>query len=231
MNGSMPSSSSKHTDASNPYFPDPWDDQSGEIDPIFWLKAIDDGHFARIAEYIERTRVVDRRILIALADKLDPPFQNASRYVLKKSNGRPLRKPRSDSTAPLEVMLLSDDLKAIADDLRTASYPEPSVRAWLIERLDPSSDRQSRFIVKQRRGKSPRQSELDKKICPSETLALLLGSKIHRKHKEWGGKLESALHHFTVKSEAVPRPVSRSKARRAYDLYQQMVTRIKNSKI
>jgi hypothetical protein len=229
-NGSMPPSSSKRPTAHNPLFLNPWDSQPDEIDLIFWLKAIDDGHFALIAEYIQLTQTVDKRILAALADKLDPPCQNASRYVLKKSNGRPLRKPRSGSTAPIEAMLLSDDLKAIAYHLRTASYPDPLVRAWLTERLDPSSDRQSRFTIKRPRGRFPRQSELGKKICPSETRALLLGSKIHRKHKEWG-KLESALQHFTVKSNAVPRPVSRSKARRVYDLYQQMVTRIKNPRI
>jgi hypothetical protein len=72
---------------------------------------------------------------------------------------------------------------------------------------------------------------LDKKIHPSDTSLTLLGSKIHRKHKDWGGKLESALHHFTVKSDAVPRPVSRSKARRAYDLYRQKMNRFENPKI
>jgi len=227
----MPPSSSKHRNAHNPFFSNPWDNQSDEIHLIVWLKAIDDGNFALIAEYIQRTRTVDRPILIALADKLDPPCQNASRYVLKKSNGRPLRQPRSDSADPVEAILRSEDLKAIAYHLRTASSPDPRVRAWLTEQLHPASNRQSRFTMKRSRGRSPRQSELDKKFHPSDTGFTLLGSKIHRKHKEWGGKLESALHHFTVKSDAIPWPVSRSKARRAYDFYQQKVTRIKNPKI
>ena len=229
-NRSMPPSS-KPPNAHNPLFPHFWDDQSDEIDLIFWLKATDDGHFALIAEYIQLTRQIDKRMLVALADQLDPPCKNARRYVLKKATGRPLRQTRSGSADPIEAMLLSEDLKEIADYFRTTKSTDARVRAWLIGRLDPESVRHSRFIVKQPRGKSPRQSELDKKICPSDTGVTLLGSRIYRKHKEWGGKLESALHHFTVKSDTVPRPVSRSKARRAYDLYQQKVMRIKNLKI
>jgi hypothetical protein len=46
----------------------------------------------------------------------------------------------------------------------------------------------------------------------------MLGWKVDRKFREFG-KLDSALHHFTLKNKDWPHPVSRSKARRAHQLF------------
>jgi hypothetical protein len=51
---------------------------------------------------------------------------------------------------------------------------------------------------------------------------MFFGSRIERKHREFE-KLEATLQYFMTESAEVPNPVSRSKARRAYDYYHQKV--------
>lgn len=105
-------------------------------------------------------------------------------------------------------MLDSQDLKAIAQHLRTVCPPDERVIKWLISRLDAPA-RSPRLVVKQPVGR-PKQID-------SQT-NLLLGSKVARKREEFG-KLEAALHHFQVQNDDWPNPVKRSKALRCYNAY------------
>ena len=69
-------------------YPDPWDDLEDYIDRIFWLTAIENGEQKLLARYCRETVVVDRGVMSALADRLNP--QGAGPYYeWKKSKWPP----------------------------------------------------------------------------------------------------------------------------------------------
>jgi hypothetical protein len=110
------------------------------------------------------------------------------------------------------------DLKTIANYLRHTPAPDRPILLWLAERLDPATVGGPHFIIKKPRGKPPRQSQWKTRAAGEQAGLKMLGLKVARKFRELG-KLEAALHHFTQENVDWPRPVSRSKARRAHDAF------------
>ena len=76
----------------SPCFPHPWDDAEDHVDLFVWLGAIETGDMRLLARYLRNCSACDKRVLRALADKLDPPTKTASRYVWKRNRGRPLNR-------------------------------------------------------------------------------------------------------------------------------------------
>jgi hypothetical protein len=92
------------------FLPLPWDEEP-LVSRSLCLEAIDNGDMRVPARYLREAEVIDRRILMALADLLDPPVGKRWRYVLKQAHGRP-RQKRS-SSAELVLALTNQDLKSI----------------------------------------------------------------------------------------------------------------------
>jgi hypothetical protein len=212
-----------------PYFPNPWDDPEDQIDFLFWLEAIDNNDFALIAYYLRRSCLPHKPVLSALADKLDPQNEKASRYVWRRARGRPLLGTRSSSGSILSAPE-NGNLTFVADQLRNPQNLHPLIRSWLADQLDPASPRDSRLVNRQARGRPPRHARSRAKFRGADTHIMFLGAKIERKRKQFG-KLEAALHHFMTKSAEVPKPVSRSRARRAYEFYHKRMATIRKQPV
>jgi hypothetical protein len=153
----------------------------------------------------------DDRMCAALADKIVPPNDRMARWEWRARRGRPRRRS-TNSEDPLGSALATGDLKVIADHLRAPASPDRQrVVSWLLEQLDCKSQFASHFVVKrpQRRG-----------VKPNELTAarMRIGQIVDREFRRHG-KLEAALQYVMTKSEEVPHPMTRSAARRAYDLY------------
>jgi hypothetical protein len=205
-----------------PCFPSPWDDPEDQIDDLFWLEAINIDDLALIAYYLRHSPVLHKPVLSALADKLDPQTKKTTgRYLWKRAHGRPQRDAKSSSDA-IQSELDAGNLTFVAAQVRNPNL-DRRILSWLADQLDPASPRDARLISRRLRGR-PRRPTLR---CSADTHLMLLGSKIERKRREFG-KLEAALQYFMTKSAEVPNPVSRSKARRAYDYYHARRVTIKN---
>jgi hypothetical protein len=195
----------KHPQKARTFVPDPWDE-----DPLIsWslcLQALDEDDTALAAQYLRQGGIIDRRVLIALADRLDPEGGRSGRRYLLKATGRPRKVDPNLQDAVLR-MLDCRDLKAIAHHLRTVRPPDKRIIEWVISRLDPPTSRSPRFIVKQPVGR-PRSHQPN----------WLLGLKVKRKLDEFG-KLEAALAHFQSENDDWWRPVSRSEAVRSYQAF------------
>src|SRR4051794_33778241 len=92
----------------SPCFPQPWDDPDDHAGLFVWLGAIDIGDMRVLARYFRHCSAWDKRVLHALADKLDPPTKAASRYVWKRNRGRPLSRLEG-LVDPVEVALADGD--------------------------------------------------------------------------------------------------------------------------
>ena len=195
--------------------PNPWDDH---LDWTFWLQAVDEDRLSAIAQYFRQAVPHDRRVLRALADKLDPADRKYSSYILRKNSGRPKNVLVVD-TDPLSVAMDKGDLIVIAAHLRIADAPDLRILIWLADHLDPMSTKDSHFIVKQRTGRPARQSRWNARFNGDQPWLKMLGLKVDLKFREMGGEdLDAALHHFTDPI-AVTSPVSRSTARRAREVF------------
>ena len=196
--------------------PLPWDGDP-RIHWVLCLEAIDNDDMRLPARYLLETEFVDQRILRALADKLDLSDRKISKFVLKKTAGRP-RKGLPPTIDALGMAMESGDLKNIADYLRHTPAPDRRILLWLADRLDPVTVDGPHFVVKQPRGKRPRQSQWETRIAGEQARLKMLGMKVERRFRE-AGKLEAALHHFTQENKDWPRYMSRSTARRAHDAF------------
>jgi hypothetical protein len=196
-----------------PYFPSPWDDPEDQIDDLFWLEAINTDDLSLIAYYLRHSPVPhNQQVIAVLADKLDPQTGTTGRYLWKRARGRPTKHAGLSSDA-IQVELEVGNLAFVAAQLRKPNL-DRRILSWLADQLDPASPGESRLIGRGLRGRPrrppPRYS--------ADTHLMFLGSRIERKRGEFR-KLEAALQYFMTRSAAVPNPVSRSKARRAYDYY------------
>jgi hypothetical protein len=194
----------------------PWD-QDPDIGWALCLEAIlkDDTKLA--ARYLLTSERIDRRITLALADKIEPGLQGFSKYILKRAAGRPRKLSPSRVDDPIESAMEKGDLKWIADYLRREPKLDRRIVEWLAVRLDPPTVDSPRFIVRQKRGRPTRRSRLST-MLHGDTAKIMLGLKVHREFQK-GGKLEAALHHFTQANKDWPHPISRSKARRSHDAF------------
>jgi hypothetical protein len=209
---------SKFNDLHRPYFPNPWDDPEDRIDALFWLDAIANDELGLIAEYLQRSETAaDRKILSALADKLDPRTSNATRYVWKAHHGRPRRRLNAVSDS-LQAALDDGGLGVVASHLRTTSKLDPRVISWVADQMDPDQGR-SHFRVKHPRGPRSRSGTTGLPFA-NDIPKMLLGAKIARLHQTYG-KLEAAL----ADCEEAGSGMSRSTARRAYDYYRKRTGR------
>ncbi|MDB5567365.1 MAG: hypothetical protein JWP84_3931 [Tardiphaga sp.] len=193
----------------------PWED------PIHWgecLEAIYHDDTGLPAQYLRTAESIDRRIIRELADKLDPSDPKLSRYVLRKRAGRPRKHSPVNSDDPIEVLLDNDNPPGIADYLRRTPNPDARIVAWLADRLDPTTADGPRLVVKQPIGKPSAQSRWQSLLVGEHHGMKMLGLKVERKRRELG-KLEAALHYFTQENKDWPHPVSRSKARRAHQVF------------
>jgi len=197
--------------------PLPWDGDP-RIHWVLCLEAIDNDDMRLPARYLLETEFVDQRILRALADKLDLSDRKISKFVLKKTAGRPRKGLPPTIDDPLGIAMESGDLKNIADYLRHTPAPDRRILLWLADRLDPVTVDGPHFVVKQPRGKRPRQSQWETRIAGEQARLKMLGMKVERKFRE-AGKLEAALHHFTQENKDWPRSMSRSTARRVHDAF------------
>ena len=133
----------------SPCFPQPWDDPEDHAGLFIWLGAIDSGDMRLLARYLRHCSPWDKRVLVALADKLNPPTNTASRYIWRRDRGRPLRRLKGLED-PIEVVLAEGDLAFIADHLKTSANPDPRVISWLADQMDPDQGH-SHFEFKQAR--------------------------------------------------------------------------------
>jgi hypothetical protein len=211
----------KYNSLHSPYFPEPWDDPKHHIDLFFWLGAIEQGNLVLIARYLRHFSLCEKRVLRALADRLDPPNRNTGRYVWKQNRGRPTSrsKPFND---PVQTALDTGDIVFVAHHLRTSSTPDPRVISWLADQMDPEEGR-SHFEVKQPRGRRQR-GRVPGYPFINDTMQMFLGATIARLYRECG-KLESALQEVVGPGKACN---SRSAARRAYEYYNKKIAAIKN---
>lgn len=193
----------------------PWED------PIHWgecLEAVYNDDTGLPARYLRTAECIDRRIIRALADKLDPSDPKLSRYNLRKTAGRPRKHSPVNSDDPIEVLVNEGDPKGIADYLRRSENPDRRALEWLADRLDRSTADGSHIVIKKPRGKPPAQSRWQSLLVGEHHGMKMLGLKVERKRRELR-KLEAALHYFTQENKDWPHPVSRSKARRAHQVY------------
>jgi hypothetical protein len=190
-----------------------------EIDWWECLKAIYDHNMELPARYLRTAVPLDRRVIHELADKLDPRNPKQSHYLLRNGPGRPRTHPPVNLTDPIEI-LLQMGLKGIADHLRRSDKPDQRAVDWLADRLDRSAGDGSHFVVKQPRGKPPRQSRLQALFGGAQHGTRMLGLNVELKRRAFG-KLEAALHHFTKENTDWRYPVSRSRALRAHQLFLQ----------
>jgi hypothetical protein len=209
--------SSKFRSRHCPYFPNPWDDPEDQIDDLVWLEAIDTDNLTLIAYYLRHSPVLHKPVLSALADKLNPQTKMAGRYLWKRAHGRPSRDTRS-SRHSIGSALESGNLAFVAAQLRESPDLNRQIHLWLADQLDPASLSDSHIISRRARGRAPRNGGPYATRCAADTRRMFFGSMIERKHREFQ-KLEATLQYFMTKSAEVPNPVSRSKARRAYDYY------------
>jgi hypothetical protein len=193
----------------------PWEEETTDMSEL--LDAIYSGDMALPALYLRSAENINRRVIRALADKLHPRHPKLSRYILKKGAGRPHKCSPVNPDDPIESLVNKGDPKEIADHLRRSENPDRRILEWLADRLDGYTADGSRFIVKNPRGKPSRQSRWQTLLVGNQH-GMMLGWKVDRKFREFG-KLEAALHHFTQENKDWPRPVSRSKARRAHQLF------------
>jgi hypothetical protein len=196
----------------SPCFPQPWDDPEDHVDLFVWLGAIDSGDMPLLAQYLRHSSACDKRVLGALADKLDPPIKTASRYVWKRNRGRPLSRLEGLED-PVEIALAEGDLSFVADHLKTSANPDQRIICWLAEQMDPDHGR-SHFEFKQARGRKMRGRRAGLPFI-NDTQQMFLGAKIARLYRQYG-KLESALAEVVGTGKPCE---SRSAARRAYDHY------------
>jgi len=191
-------------------------------DPIDWwecLEALYNDDTGLPAQYLRAAaESIDRRVIRELADKLAPRNPKLSRYILKKGVGRPRMCEPVNPDDPIEILVNKGDPQDIADYLRHSENPDRRVLGWLADRLDHSTADGSHFVVMQPRGKPPRQSRWQTLLVGEQHGMKMLGLKVELEFRK-AGKLDSALHHFTQKNKDWPHPVSRSKARRAHQLF------------
>jgi hypothetical protein len=196
---------------SYPFIPDPWDDPEDHIDLLFFLDAIENGEMRLLGRYCRESPVLDRRVLSALADQLDPRDQDGTRFEWKKAIGRPPGQAKPPSIASVVV------------HLRNAPTIDPAVLSWLADQLDPISSGVSHFVFKRtrKRGRPLRRS----RFLSEEMTVMMLGLSIEQTRQEFErlrpgyGKLEGALQHFMDGNDPRYKPMTRSRARRAYDFY------------
>jgi hypothetical protein len=199
-----------------PAIPDPWDDPDDHIDRLFWLDAIENGELRLLARYCRESIIIDRRVLSALADRLDPQGVG-SYYEWKKANGRPTAQAKPPSIA------------SVVDHLRNAAAIDPGVLSWLADQFDPTSPCDSHFVFKQtrKRGRPLRRS----RFLSEEMGVILLGLRIEQTRKEFErlrsgyGKLEGALQHFVDGQDKRYKAMTRSRARRAYEFYKKKIAK------
>jgi hypothetical protein len=195
--------------------PLPWEDP---IDRWECLEAIYDDDTRPPAQYLRFAESIDRRIIRELADKLDPRNPKLSRYVLKRGAGRPRKCSPVNPDDPIEILVDVGDPRNVADYLRRNHKPDRRILVWLADRLDRSTADGSHFVVKKPPGKPSGRSRWQTLFVGEHQGMKMLGLKIELKLREFG-KLEAALHHFTQENKDWPHPVSRSKARRAHQLF------------
>jgi hypothetical protein len=193
----------------------PWEDS---IDWGACLEAIHNDDTALLAQYLRTPESIDRRIILKLVDLLDPKDPKLSRYVLKKASGRPRKSSPVYPDDPIEILLDKADPKDIADYLSRSENPDRRIFEWLADRLDRSTADGSHFVVKQPRGKPPRQSRWQTLLVGEQYSMRMLGLKVELKLRDFK-KYHSALHHFTQVNNDWPHRVSLSKARRAHQLF------------
>jgi hypothetical protein len=204
----------------------PWEEDTVDLGEL--LEAIYSGDMALPALYLRSAESIDRRVIRALADKLDPRNPKLSRYILKKGAGRPRKCSPVNPDDPIEILVNKGDPKDIADYLRRSENPDRRILEWLADRLDGSTADGSRFVVKKPRGKPSRQSRWQ--VVGQQHGMRMLGWKVDRKFREFG-KLEAALHYFTQENKDWPHRISRSKARRAHQLFLKAKSLSKNNRI
>jgi hypothetical protein len=197
----------------SPCFPQPWDDPDDHVDLFVWLGAIETGDMRLVAHYLRNCSACDKRVLRALADKLDPATKTASRYVWKRDRGRPLRRLKG-LEIPLEVALAEGDLAFVADHLKTSANPDPRVISWLADQLYSDQGR-SHFVFKQARGRRVR-GRIPGYPFVNDTQRMFLGARIAQLYRQHG-KLEAAIEDVVACTNN--RCNSRSSARRAYEHY------------
>jgi hypothetical protein len=217
------SSIKKKKQLTDSFRPLPWDGDP-DIHWVLCLEAIDNGDMRLPGRYLLETEVVDQRILRALADKLDPSDRKLSKFVLKKTAGRPRKCLAATIGVSLGIAMENADLKTIANYLRHTPAPHRPILIWLAERLDPETVGGPHFINKKPWGKPARQSQWETRVAGEQPGLRVLGLKVARKFRELG-KLEAALHHFTQENVDWPHPMSRSTARRAHDAFIQTKSR------
>jgi hypothetical protein len=195
-----------------PYLPDPWDDPEDHVDVQYWLEAFQEEKSGVLGQYLRHFAEPDRRVLLALAGKIDPPTSKAIRYVWKRSHGRPRHVERVDD--PVQTALDGGDLPVVAKNLRTPSNPDPRVIAWLADQLDPEPGG-SHFEIKLPRGRRPRHPKSVLPFTNNNTRTMRLGAKIGRLYRQYG-KLEAALEEVMAEAKEAGNKLSRSSACRAY---------------
>jgi hypothetical protein len=205
----------------------PWEEDT--IDVGESLEAIHNGDVAFPALYLRSAESIDRNVIRALANKLDPRHPNLSSYVLRKKSGRPRKRAPVNPDDPVEILVNKGDPKDIADYLRHSENPDRRILEWMADRLDRSTADGSHFVVKKPRGKPPRQSRWQTLLVGKQGMEML-GLKVERKRREFG-KLEAALHYFSQENKDWPNRVSRSKARRAYDAFLEAKSARKNPRV
>jgi hypothetical protein len=194
----------------------PWEEDTIDVGEL--LEAIYNGDAALPALYLRCAENIDRRVIRALVDMLDPRDPDLSSYVLRKKSGRPRKSSPLYPDDPIEILVDKADPKDIADYLRRSENPDRRILEWLADRLDRSTADGSHFVVKQPRGKPPRQSRWQTLLVGEQHGMKMLGLKVELKLRDLE-KLEAALHHFTLENNDWPHRVSRSKARRAHQLF------------
>ena len=138
-------------------------------------------------------------------------------YQWKKANGRPTGAVKPPSIA------------SIVTHLRDAPIIDPDVLTWLADQFDPLSPRDSHFVFKQARkpGRPLRRS----KSLRDQVAVVMLGLRIELKRREdeklgpGYGKLEGALQYFVDGHDKRYKPMTRSRARRAYDVFKKKMAK------
>jgi len=135
----------------------------------------------------------------------------------KKANGRPAGQAKPPSIA------------SIVGHLRDAPTIDPAVLTWLADQFDPFSPSDSHFVFKRarKRGRPLRRS----RVLREEVAVMVLGLRIELKRREdeklgpGYGKLEGALQHFMDGQDKRYKPMTRSRARRAYDVFKKKIAK------
>jgi hypothetical protein len=138
-----------------------------------------------IASRLRIPQSLDHQFLLRLADKLDPPDPNKSRYILKHPNGRPWLISRDPD--PLVTAMRTGDLKAMADHVREATLPDERVLSWVADGLDQRTPDADRIVVKLTPGRPDHKTPFKK--CVDQEIAF----RVERDFRRYR-KLDAALY-------------------------------------